>query len=1412
MESIRLEEMVWSGNLSENWSYFVQRFKNYILAIGYKAKSAEQKTSVLLHYVGAKGLEVFNTFKFEDGQETNLDVVIAEFEGYCNPRKNQTFHRFLFFSYTKPTDCNFSRFVTSLKKLAAPCEFGDLRDSLIRDRIISTIPENDLRKKLLVLETLTLEKCIEMCTAHEAVAEQAKAMVASSCPTISNSAPPPPITINPLISDKQLELAIEVIKQQKVAYNNNNNNASASSSHRNNYAHRNSYSHRNGQNFQGQGNKFKCSECATWHYPRRCPAFGKTCYHCGHKNHFGKCCTNPARRRTIESVEHQADIDSVSSNKYDILIIDNNPINPVEKCDNNWVINFNFHGYGELEDKYVPVNCKIDTGAMANVLPIKLLNSIKDRLSLVVQPSKVALCSYTKHVIPVIGEVTIKIMFRRRFFNLLFYVVDNPSDCAIIGFSSSKELGLLNFIDNVEMMNENKLANSVFETYPTLFTGIGCIPGRYSIKLKEDAKPVIRGCTKIPFAKRDKVKQAIDIAVAQHVMVKQNEPTEWVNSLSVVDKPDGSIRLCLDPRPLNKAIMREHYSMPTRDDLIVNLADSKWFSKLDANSAFWQCKLDYESSLLTTFNTPWGRYRFLRMPYGISSASEYYQKQIVFMLEGISGVEVSHDDILIHAATKHEHDKILFQVLSVLKRNNVTLNKKKCIFGVQSLLFMGEIISAQGILPDPSKVVAINNLQTPTSKTELLRFLGMVNFLARHIPAMSEKTKCLRTLLHKNNTWDWTWEHHNEWLNLKKMVTKSPVLVHYNPNKPTKVSADASRHALGAVLLQLEDNGWKPVAYASRSLSTAEQKYAQIELELLAICFGNNKFSQFLLGKRFLVESDHKPLITLFNKDLHACPLRAQRLMLNVQRFDFDIQFVPGKFLYTADVLSRFVKNDNFKEVNNVEVNFSENLIGSMHVNMKAELRNATNNDEILSELIKCIIGGWPRYESSCNLALKKYWSISSELSVHDGIVFRGNRVIIPSTLRAKFLSKLHDGHFGQNKCKSRARELMFWPGMNNDIDNFVSSCEICNKHRPQQQREPLLPHPIPKHPYDRIGIDLFACNNKDYIIITDYYSSYPEVFVLNRTTSTAIINVLKPTFARYGYPTTLVSDGAPNLVSSEFDTFCKAHFIDNVNSSAYHAQSNGMAERAVQTVKNMIIKAGESNSDIFDSLQVYRSSPLACGLSPAQLFLGRRIRGSLPIATSLLETSSQNFVRNFKKEREVYKKYFDKGTKALKPLSINERVRLYDTVGKTWNETGFVSSFDGPRSYLVKTDNGSVFKRNRIHLKPVLNSVHPNSSLSVPQNLNLSLSVSQQSDTSGQSLSVSKSPTSPALGVHPSALMNKETLCVSDPKSLSVSDSKSLSVHSPKSLSVIPKQLNNNYRNVPRRHIRKPAKFDDYV
>ena len=534
------------------------------------------------------------------------------------------------------------------------------------------------------------------------------------------------------------------------------------------------------------------------------------------------------------------------------------------------------------------------------------------------------------------------------------------------------------------------------------------------------------------------------------------------------------------------------------------------------------------------------------------------------------------------------------------------------------------------------------------------------------------------------------------------MICESPILAHYDPNKPTKVSADASRHALGCVLMQYDLNHWKPVAYASRALTTTEQKYAQIELELLAIYFACHKFDQYLLGKRFLVESDHKPLITLFGKDLFSCPLRAQRLMLSLQRFDFDIEFVPGKFLYTADVLSRFV--DNAPQcLNEIDVETEPSYLSGMHTQMKSELSETTLHDPLLMKLSDYITRGWPKYLADCDIDLKLYWPMRNELSIQSGIIFRGNRVVIPHPLRQKFLSELHDGHLGQNKCKTKARELMYWPGMSTDIDKLINACDICNKFSSQQQREPLLPHPVPKYPYERVGLDLFTCDGKDYLIITDYYSSFPEVFLMHRTTSAALINTLKPNFSRYGYPVTLVSDGAPNLTSEEFDNFLKNHCIMHVNSSAYFAQSNGMVEKAVQTCKKLIIKASENNSDIFKSLHAYRTSPLACGLSPAQLFFGRRLRGKLPIAAPLLETSSSNFARNFEKEREVYKKYYDRGTKPLKPLHINDRVRIFDSTSKTWGDVGHVMQYDGPRSYIVKTDNGSLFKRNRVHLKPVV-------------------------------------------------------------------------------------------------------------
>ena len=402
---------------------------------------------------------------------------------------------------------------------------------------------------------------------------------------------------------------------------------------------------------------------------------------------------------------------------------------------------------------------------------------------------------------------------------------------------------------------------------------------------------------------------------ANNIIAPVDRPTPWVNSIVCVEKRDGSLRVCLDPRDLNKAILREHYAMPTRDELLSRLNGAKYFTTLDASSSFWQCKLDEESSFLTTFNIPFGRFRFLVLPFGICSAPEVFHKTVRRIFEHFPGVETSMDDILVYGKTRKEHDERVRQVLQACRDANLKLNRSKCEFGKTSVLYMGDIISSEGLHPDPKKVIAISNMTTPSCKHDVQRFLGMINYLARFVPNLPNYTDPLRELLHKKQEWAWNEKHNTAFQNLKKLISQAPVLKFCDPKKPIKISSDASKNGFGAVLLQQYGSEYFPVAYAARSMTVAEQRYAMIEKELLGIVFACEKFHQYIYGAtNVIVENDHKPLSALFNKSLSSCPLRVQRFMLRLQMYHFTFSFTPGKFLNTADTLSRSnpgVENNN---------------------------------------------------------------------------------------------------------------------------------------------------------------------------------------------------------------------------------------------------------------------------------------------------------------------------------------------------------------------------------------------------------------------------------------------------------------------------------------------------------------------
>ena len=459
--------------------------------------------------------------------------------------------------------------------------------------------------------------------------------------------------------------------------------------------------------------------------------------------------------------------------------------------------------------------------------------------------------------------------------------------------SAIENLGLLK-PDHVVYSVE---AESVKQEFPRLFKGLGLLKELYRIPLREDAVPVcLYTPRRVPHPLLPLVKEKLAKMEQDEVISKVSEPTEWCSGLVVVPKSNKDIRLCVDLTPLNKAVRREVRPMASVDENLAKIQNSKYFSKLDANSGFWQIPLDPNSRLLTTFITPFGRYCFNRLPFGISSAPEVFQRTMSHILEGLEGVVCHMDDVLVHAPTQNLHDARLRAVLQRLQDADLTLNNK-CEFSKTKMSFLGHIISGDGLRADPGKIKSILEFPTPGNVTELQRFNGMVNQLAKFLPNLAVINEPLRQLLRKDNQWVWDQPQEIAFNILKEKLTSTEVLAHYDTNKPCIVASDASQNGIGAVLLQVDDQGnRRPVSYASHSLTPAEKNYAVIEKEALAATWTCERFSDYVLGINFTLETDHRPLVPLLSStDLSKLPARILRFCLRLMRYSPVVKYVLGE-------------------------------------------------------------------------------------------------------------------------------------------------------------------------------------------------------------------------------------------------------------------------------------------------------------------------------------------------------------------------------------------------------------------------------------------------------------------------------------------------------------------------------------
>ena len=694
------------------------------------------------------------------------------------------------------------------------------------------------------------------------------------------------------------------------------------------------------------------------------------------------------------------------------------------------------------------------------------------------------------------------------------------------------------------------------------------------------------------------------------------EASAWVSPIVPVRKSNGTSRLCVDYRQLNKSIVRERHVLPTVEEITAQLAGAELFSVLDAESGFHQLLLGRESRPLTTFATHCGLYRFKRLPFGVSCAPEIFQRVMSDILSGLPGIVVYIDDILVFGSNRQEHDERLACVLDRLKTANLKLNWDKCRIGQEQVKYLGHILTKDGIQPDTDKLKAIRDMAAPQNVADVQRFLGMVTYLGKFVPQLTCSTAPLRALT-KRVPFTVDSELLGAFNSAKEAVASSLQNLAYfrpSPDIPTAVSCDASPQGLGAMLWQKNQaDQWVPIACVSRTLTEVESRYSQLEREMLGVVFGLTRFRQYVLGRHVEVYTDHKPLLPIVQKSFDDVPPRLQRWLVSLMPYDYSLKHLPGKQLSCTDTLSRAPLMDSI-----VSAAESRSLHEYVSLVLEAcpvritEIQQATTDDGILSKIMQRILTSTWHDISPLE---QPYYVVRDQLTVVDGVILLSARIVVPEALRHAVMALAHEGHPGQEAFQDMLRQRVWWPGLTRDANLYVERCSECWRRRSNGPQE-LIPTEI-ESVWERLAIDLVSIEGHSVLSIIDYGSRFPILRPLSTTTTAAVINELDEVFALFGLPSSLVSDNGPQFVSEHMSAFLGRLGIQHIRSSPRYPQSNGMVERLHRLVRERLGKLKSQvpfrrrlNQVLFD---IRHSRHRMLDMSPNDALFSRPLRSRVP-------------------------------------------------------------------------------------------------------------------------------------------------------------------------------------------------------
>ena len=1164
---------------------YVKRLNNLFTAMN--ITKAEQKRAMMMHYVGEETCDVFETLAIPDPPEDSdvYQTTVQAFINHLEPQKCIDHHVYVFRKETQKSGENITEFYTRLQLLARKCEFANA-ELEIKRQIIQGTSSVRLRRKA-IEQSLSLEKLLKTARAMETADEQTS----------------------------------EIEKQR----------AYAVTSHRNKTPKHEVYKPKVNYGKRSDPHDRKCGLCGG-NYPHQgnCPAQGKRCHNCDKLNHFTKVCRSKLKKNINSSKpsRHYARVvDTGSQSGSTISTLNTTASDDSDNSEYTFQINtpkpkvakpiFNVRVLD------TPISIMADSGATVNIMSEKDFNSLQSRPQLTATSTKV-FPYMTTQPIDLCGKFRANVVSDHGASDETFYVANGSSN-SILSWKTSQKLSLIKVVSTVDQLPPS--TPEFLKNFPGLTSGMGECKGEpVCIHVDESVKPVAQPHRRIPFHVRKQVEEKLKQLEKDDIIERAEGPTPWVSPIVVVPKPQkqNEIRICVDMRALNKAIVRERHVIPTIDDVLYDLNGCKVFSKVDLNQGYHQLPLHPYSRRLTTFSTHVGLFRYKRLNFGLSCAAEIFQKKVGDVIRGIPCVKNISDDIYIGGVDNDDHDQHLEKVFHQLHENGLTINVPKCQFRVPSMLFFGHVFSEKGMSPDPRKVEALQNVAPPTNVTEVRSLLSSAAFCSRFIKDFAVITRPLRQLTCQGVKWQWTEEELSSFERLQAALSTKTTLGYFDPEKPTSIFVDGSPVGLGAVLTQKNEatNEVTPLHYASCPLTPTQARYPQIDREALSIYWAVKRFHIFVYGKEFKVITDHKPLVSLFNNSSSKPSARIERWLMELQQYRFTVEYRPGAS-NPADYASRHPVGDPESQIYESE---SEEHISFVAKNAVpkaitlAEIESATASNPTLQAVMSAVKSGcWHKAPPNVPLSeLSRYEQVKEQLTYTDTVLLKSDRLVVPAALQERIVNIAHEGHLGIVKTKALLREKVWFPCMNKMVETRIKACLPCQIVTPIYTREPLQMSVLPDNPFDEVSIDFAYVDGENILLLVDDYSRFPFIEPVSSTSGKAVIPKLDQLFATFGTPGVVKSDNGPPFNGDEFAKFAGVLGFKHRKVTPLWPRANGEVERFVKTMKKCIKAAKAEGKNWRKELQTflrnYRTTPHATtGIAPATMFLKRAVRNKLP-------------------------------------------------------------------------------------------------------------------------------------------------------------------------------------------------------